>query len=130
MSGIYFYLSGNGSLVIVLCGRIIVYIVTSSLTQQLFIVPTSSHFPITKSWVSILLQKTRTKGLVYGFSETIIVQRYAINFELKLSVKYEAYKVFIIRNSIIILEKHFCRFNIMYFDFYFIFMEIYAIAYS
>lgn len=58
------------------------------------------------------------------------MQRYEINFELKLSVKYEAYKVFIIMNSSIILEKQFCRFNIMYFDFHFIFMEIYAIAYS
>ena len=33
-------------------------------------------------------------------------------------------------NSSIVLEKCFCRFNIMCFDFHFIFMEINAVAYS
>ena len=36
--------------------------------QQLFYVSTSLHVPIVNSWVSLLLQKTRTQGLVHGFS--------------------------------------------------------------
>ena len=57
----------TGSLVILIYGRIIVWIVTSSLAQQLFFVSTSSPFPIINSWVSILLPKTMTWGLVHGF---------------------------------------------------------------
>ena len=36
--------------------------------QQLFFVSTSWHFPVTNSGTSILLQKTRTQGLVHRFN--------------------------------------------------------------
>lgn len=48
---------GIESLGILLCGIIIVKIVTHSLPQQLFFVSTTSHYPIINSWVSLLLQK-------------------------------------------------------------------------
>lgn len=54
---------GTGSLGILLCGKIIVKIVTHSLPQQLFFVSTSSHYPIINSWVSLLLQKQGHRGL-------------------------------------------------------------------
>ena len=60
---------GTGSLVILPCGRLRVSVVTSSPAQQLFFVsPSSSHFSIINSRVSLLLQKTRTQGLVHGFT--------------------------------------------------------------
>ena len=59
---------GTGSSVTLLCGRILVYIFTSPPAHQLFFGSTSSHFPVINSRVNILLQETRTQGLVHGFS--------------------------------------------------------------
>ena len=64
---IYVFL-GTGSSVTLLCGRILVYIFTSPPAHQLFFGSTSSHFPVINSRVNILLQETRTQGLVHGFS--------------------------------------------------------------
>ena len=48
VSGLYIF-QGTLSLVILLCGRIVVEIVISSPAQQLFFVSTSSHSPIKKA---------------------------------------------------------------------------------
>lgn len=68
----YIYIfQGTGSLGILLCGRIIVKIVTHPLPQQLFFVSTSSHYPIINSWVSLLLQKQGHRGLYMVFMQKL-----------------------------------------------------------
>ena len=62
-----FIFQGTGSSVILLCGRIMISLVASSLAHQLVFVSAPSHFPVINSRVSILLRKTRTQGLVHSF---------------------------------------------------------------
>ena len=67
-SGLYLYLSGNWEFSDSAMWQNYSLNCSQFPAQQVFIVSTSWHFPVTNTGTSILLQKTRTQGLVHRFN--------------------------------------------------------------